>query len=116
MLIRDVSDQQLVPAYGIQFQQIYPHAGEDAADWGVGRCVVEPSRQTEPHSHVEHEMFVIVEGAGVITIDDEEQEVGRGQAVLIPAGARHTFANRSTHDRLVFLNVYWPPSLGPVDL
>lgn len=116
MLIRQLDDAQLVPAYNILFQQIYPNAGEDAADWGVGRSVVEPSGRTEAHSHDEHELFIVLEGGAVITLDGEREEIGCGQAVLVPAGAHHQLVNRSSQDRLVFLNVYWPPSMGPVDL
>lgn len=116
MLIRQLGEEHLVPAYNILFQQIYPNAGEDAADWGVGRSVVEPLGSTEAHSHIEHELFIVVEGRGVITMDDETQKIAPGQAVLVPAGAHHQIVNRSTLDRLVYLNVYWPPEMGSVDL
>jgi mannose-6-phosphate isomerase-like protein (cupin superfamily) len=115
MLLRDIGEDQLRPAYGILFQQIYPHGGEDLADWGIGRSVIEPGGGTEPHSHDEHELFIILSGSGVMTIEDERQPVGAGQAVLIPRGSRHDLASTSS-ERLVFLNVYWPEPLGSVDL
>jgi mannose-6-phosphate isomerase-like protein (cupin superfamily) len=115
MLLRDLGEDQLLPAYGILFQQIYPHGGEDLADWGIGRSVVEPGGGTEPHSHDEHELFVILSGSGVMTIEDEQRPVGAGQAVLIPRNSHHDLASTSS-ERLVFLNVYWPEQLGSVDL
>jgi mannose-6-phosphate isomerase-like protein (cupin superfamily) len=115
MLLRDLGEDQLLPAYGILFQQIYPQGGEDLADWGIGRSVVEPGGGTEPHSHDEHELFVILSGSGVMTIEDEQRPVGAGQAVLIPRNSRHDLASDSS-ERLVFLNVYWPEQLGSVDL
>jgi mannose-6-phosphate isomerase-like protein (cupin superfamily) len=115
MLLRDLGEDQLLPAYGILFQQIYPNGGEDLADWGVGRSVIEPGGGTQPHSHEEHELFVILSGGGVMTIEGERQPIGAGQAVLIPRGSLHDLACTSS-ERLVFLNVYWPDRLGSVDL
>jgi mannose-6-phosphate isomerase-like protein (cupin superfamily) len=116
MIVREISDSKLVPDYGTLFQQIYPDGGEDLADWGVGRAVVEPGTGTAPHSHDEHEMFIVTRGAGTITIDHEERELVAGQAVLIPAGSTHTFANHATEGRLEFFNVYWPPSHGEISI
>jgi mannose-6-phosphate isomerase-like protein (cupin superfamily) len=116
MLLRDLGDDRLEPAYGILFQQIYPHGGEDLADWGIGRSVIEPGGGTARHAHDEHELFIILSGSGVMTIEDDQQPVGAGQGVLIPQGSRHDLANASPSERLVFLNVYWPERLGSVHL
>ncbi|GHF34778.1 MULTISPECIES: cupin domain-containing protein [Streptomyces] len=116
MLIRKTGDDQLVDAYGIRFQQIYPHGGEELAPWGVGRAVVEPGGATEPHSHDDHEMFVFLSGRGILTVDDEECEVGPEVTALLPAGSLHHVRNASDTERLVFLSVYWPVPHGPIDL
>jgi mannose-6-phosphate isomerase-like protein (cupin superfamily) len=116
MIVREVCDAALVPDYGALFQQIYPHGGEELADWGVGRAVVEPRAHTAPHAHDEHELFIVIGGAGVMTVADEERVVTAGQAVLIPAGSTHSFANRDAAVRLQFFNVYWPASYGDVEL
>jgi mannose-6-phosphate isomerase-like protein (cupin superfamily) len=116
MIIRDVNDAQLVADYGVLCQQIYPNAGEDFADWGVGRVVVEPGTSTDPHSHDEHEIFIVTRGTGTIAVAGEECHLTAGQAVLIPAGSTHTFANQEAERRLEFFNVYWPPCYGAIDL
>jgi mannose-6-phosphate isomerase-like protein (cupin superfamily) len=116
MIVREVSDTALVPAYGTLVQQIYPDGGEDLADWGVGRAVVEPQTRTAPHAHDEHELFIVTRGSGLLTIGDEAERISTGQAVLIPAGSTHTFANQESEGRLEFFNVYWPPSYGAIEL
>jgi|tagenome__1003787_1003787.scaffolds.fasta_scaffold20644309_2 mannose-6-phosphate isomerase-like protein (cupin superfamily) len=116
MIVREVTDAALVPAYGTLAQQIYPAGGEELADWGIGRAVVDPGRHTDPHAHDEHEMFIVTGGAGTLTVDGERQRVVAGQAVLIPAGCTHTFANTDLEERLEFFNVYWPPAHGAIEL
>jgi mannose-6-phosphate isomerase-like protein (cupin superfamily) len=116
MIVREVTDTALVPAYGTLVQQIYPDGGEDLADWGVGRAVVEPHTRTASHAHDEHELFIVTRGSGTMTIGDEKACVRAGQAVLIPAGSPHTFANDESRTRLEFFNVYWPPSYGAIEL
>jgi mannose-6-phosphate isomerase-like protein (cupin superfamily) len=111
-----MDDDQLVEAYGIRYQQLYPHGGEELAPWGVGRAVVEPGGATEPHGHSDHEMFIFLAGTGILTIDDEEKQVGPESTALLPAGSRHYVTNPSSTERLVFLSVYWPTSHGPIDL
>ncbi|MFG2833276.1 cupin domain-containing protein [Streptomyces sp. NPDC048434] len=116
MLIRKTGDDQLVNAYGIRYQQIYPHGGEHLAPWGVGRAVVEPGGATEPHSHPDHEMFVFLSGHGILDVDGETCEVGPEVTTLQSGGSRHLVRNTSDEEPLVFLSVYWPAEHGPIDL
>lgn len=46
---------------------------------------------TEAHYHkLSEEFYFVLDGAGEMTIDGETCQVGPGDAILIPAGARHT--------------------------
>ena len=46
--------------------------------------------ETERHYHkVSEELYYVVEGNGVMELDGDEQEIGVGDAVLIPAGSWH---------------------------
>ncbi len=116
MLIRETGEDQLVDAYGIRYQQIYPHGGDELAPWGVGRAVIEPGGATDPHDHADHEMFVFISGTGILTVDGEERQVGPEVTALLPAGSSHYVRNPSATTRLVFLSVYWPAAHGPIDL
>jgi mannose-6-phosphate isomerase-like protein (cupin superfamily) len=45
---------------------------------------------TERHYHkMSEELYYLLEGRGVMEIDGKTREVGPGDAILIPAGARH---------------------------
>jgi mannose-6-phosphate isomerase-like protein (cupin superfamily) len=48
----------------------------------------EPDRQ-QPHA--DDELYVVLEGRGVLMVEDESIEMGEGKAAFVPAGADHRF-------------------------
>ena len=57
----------------------------------LAEAVLEPGQATERHYHREsEEIYFLLEGGGSLEVDGETREVGVGDAVLIPPGARHT--------------------------
>jgi mannose-6-phosphate isomerase-like protein (cupin superfamily) len=48
----------------------------------------EPDRQ-QPHA--DDEVYVVLEGRGVLSVEGEEVQVHEGKAVFVPAGADHRF-------------------------
>jgi mannose-6-phosphate isomerase-like protein (cupin superfamily) len=66
-----------------------------------------------PHSHdgFEETNYGLA-GVTTFTVDGEQRELHPGDAVFIPRGAVHAFANRSTEDAK-FLAIVTPGLLGP---
>ena len=60
----------------------------------------QPDRQ-EPHEW--DEVYLVLEGHGVLTIEGERVELEEGQAVFVPAGAEHRFTD---YDRLSLLVLF----------
>jgi mannose-6-phosphate isomerase-like protein (cupin superfamily) len=116
MIVRDLNDDQLVEAYGTGYKQLYPFAGEDFADWGVAKWVIPPAGETEPHSHDEREMFILLSGAGEMLVGEERRMVAAPCAVLLPELVTHQLLNASQTESLAFLSVYWPPEMGALEL
>lgn len=48
----------------------------------------EPDRQ-QPHD--DDEIYVVLEGSGVLVVEEERVELREGHAVFVPAGAEHRF-------------------------
>src|SRR5512133_3685136 len=48
----------------------------------------EPDRQ---QPHVDDEVYVVLDGRGVLEVEGATVEVGQGQAAFVPAGADHRF-------------------------
>jgi len=64
---------------------------------------------THAHRHTRtEEIYYILKGEGLITVDHEKQPVAWGDAVLIPPGSWHCIANTGDGD-LVFLCCCSPP-------
>ncbi|MFL6216637.1 MAG: cupin domain-containing protein [Blastocatellia bacterium] len=56
--------------------------------------ILPPGHAVTPHHHRQiEEIYYIVEGRGVMTVGNEQQEVAAGDAVYVPRGQRHTLAN-----------------------
>jgi len=60
----------------------------------------EPDRQ-QPHE--DDEIYVVLEGSGVLTVESEDVPVHEGGAVFVEAGAEHRF---SAYEHLALLVIF----------
>ena len=60
----------------------------------------EPDRQ-QPHA--DDEVYVVLEGSGVLDVEGERVELREGHAVFVPAGAEHRF---SAYEHLSVLVIF----------
>ncbi|MEM1575286.1 MAG: cupin domain-containing protein [Candidatus Methanomethylicia archaeon] len=74
---------------------------------GLGRF--ECGQKCAPHKHDDsEEAYYILEGKGIIKINEEEYEVSKEDAIFIPKGFTHQIMNNNDKD-LVFLWIMSPP-------
>ena len=66
----------------------------------------EPDRQ-QPHDF--DEVYVVLEGTGVLDVEGIGQALGVGQALFVPAGADHRF---TAYEHLALLVVFNGPHSG----
>ena len=64
----------------------------------------EPDRQ-QPHDT--DEVYVVLEGRGVLTVEDEQIPVEKGKAVFVPAGVEHRFTG---YEGLSLLVIFTRPA------
>jgi mannose-6-phosphate isomerase-like protein (cupin superfamily) len=62
----------------------------------------------EVHKTVD-QFFRFEKGEGIVAIDGVKQKVGDGDAVVVPAGARHNVTNASKTADLKLYTIYSPP-------
>ncbi|HWK47940.1 MAG TPA: cupin domain-containing protein [Stellaceae bacterium] len=61
-----------------------------------------PGSGLNPHSHAQSEIYFIIEGTGIMTIDGQETVVTAGSAVFIPGDAEHGIRNDAGSDLRLF--------------
>lgn len=71
---------------------------------------LQPSEEIGLETHTENDQFFRFEsGSGKVIIDDNEYFVVDGDAVIVPAGAKHNVINTSTTEPLKMYTIYSPP-------
>jgi len=68
-----------------------------------------PGEDIGEEVHEENDQFFRIEaGMGKVMIDDTEYEVEDGDAIIVPAGARHNVMNTSEDEALKLYTLYAP--------
>ena len=82
----------------------------------VKRITVNPGeRLSYQYHHKRNEVWTIVQGVALITIDDHATWVQPGTTVQIPAGTKHRIQN-TAEDPLVFIEVQHGSYFGEDDI
>lgn len=71
---------------------------------------LKPKEEIGVETHKENDQFLRFEGgSGRVIIDDSRYNVKDGDAVIVPAGAKHNVINTSAEDELKIYTIYSPP-------
>jgi len=94
----DVKNLNEVPAFttkdGSEIRELLAHRNSAIANQSLAEARVPVDGFTAEHYHpVAEEIYYITQGMGRMRIDGEEREVGEGDAIAIPPGARHKLWN-----------------------
>jgi mannose-6-phosphate isomerase-like protein (cupin superfamily) len=79
----------------------------------MAHVVVPPGKSSRRHYHPEaEESYYVMQGRGLIQIDNEESILSPGDAVLIPAQSAHKVFNRGDEDLVLIVVCVpaWEPS------
>ncbi|WP_082605624.1 cupin domain-containing protein [Curvibacter sp. PAE-UM] len=80
--------------------------GSSRVDFRISRYA--PMAYVQEHVHkVQEQVYYVLEGEGILTLDDQKQLMRAHDYVYVPPGIRHSFTNTGT-DGLVFLVVTTP--------
>jgi mannose-6-phosphate isomerase len=89
---------------------------EDALTHKVKRIRVNPGgRLSYQYHHHRSEVWTIIEGIAIITINDSSKEYAKGDVAIIPQGAKHRIENCGNSD-VVFIEVQWGTYFGEDDI
>jgi len=78
----------------------------DDKRYKVKRIIIEPLGRISYQSHeFRSEIWVIVSGYGLITIDEKQNRVNYGNIVCIPKNSKHRIENFNKDKNLIFIEV-----------
>jgi|TARA_Y100000588_G_scaffold167088_1_gene180936 mannose-6-phosphate isomerase-like protein (cupin superfamily) len=94
----DVKNLNDVPSFttkdGSEIRELLAHRNSAIANQSLAEARIPSGGATTEHYHpVAEEIYFITHGTGRMRIGDEEREVGEGDAIAIPPGARHKLWN-----------------------
>jgi mannose-6-phosphate isomerase-like protein (cupin superfamily) len=92
---------------GYSMRRLFPWRDRVETPWGSAWIVIAPGGQTSPHWHDEEETFVIMSGAGAMTVDGETRQVSKGDVIYLPRCSAHMLRNTDTRDELEMLCIWW---------
>ena len=85
-------------------------------NYKLKRIEVDPGgRLSYQYHHKRSEAWTIVEGTGLITLDDQDKEYTIGETVLIPQGVKHRIENKGKQ-KVVFIEVQTGTYFGEDDI
>lgn len=89
----------------VWWKTLFSRGLTDTDSMTAGIALVHPGDALNPHQHTPAEIYFILQGEGIMTLDATEHTVRAGDAVFIPGDLRHGIANRSNAD-VVFLYAF----------
>jgi len=109
MFVKLVDDcEEFVARDGSLLRELlHPDKAPLAIRYSLAHATVPPDRKTKSHRLTNAEVYYIIEGFGVMFIDDACEPVEPGSTIYIPPGAVQSLENTGDHE-LTFLCIVDP--------
>jgi mannose-6-phosphate isomerase-like protein (cupin superfamily) len=88
-------------------QLLHPDKADLAIRYSLAHAVLHAGKASQPHRLKRSEVYYILEGEGIMHINDETEKIHANQVIYIPPCARQWIENRGTSD-LKFLCIVDP--------
>jgi mannose-6-phosphate isomerase-like protein (cupin superfamily) len=88
-------------------EMLHPDKAELDIRYSLAHAMLKPGKTSQPHKLKTSEVYYILEGEGIMHIDNETAKVYPGQAVYIPPNSRQYIHNCGNSD-LKFLCIVDP--------
>lgn len=109
MFIKDLNDcpEFFAGDNTILRELLHPEKADLDLRYSLAHAMLKPGITSQPHKLKTSEVYYILEGEGIMHIDDESEKVHPGQAIYIPPGSRQ-FIHNSGNSDLKFLCIVDP--------
>jgi len=86
---------------------LHPDKADLAIGYSLAHAIIKPGQTSRPHKLKTSEVYYILEGVGIMHIDDEIERVHNGHVIYIPPDSTQFFQNTGKKD-LIFLCIVDP--------
>ena len=93
MLITNIKNTNIGKYDGFSTNLLIGESNSASKEISIQVTDVEPNGMQFLHSHEEEQCYYIIAGSGKMFIDDQTQEVEKGDAVFIPSNSTHGIKN-----------------------
>ena len=95
MIIKKLQDLQIIKgSEGTNICQIFhPHNTLSGIRYSISHCSLEPGKKSKLHKMKTSEVYFILEGKGVLHIDDEAIDVSKDNVIYIPPHSKQFIEN-----------------------
>ena len=102
-----VNNQKLVPHAGVELQYMFRY--DISTSMEIHKFKIAPHKEIKAESHGERvwEYIMVADGIFTLILEDDEYEIGKGEAIRFLANREHTYANKTDKDLLVYNIVYY---------
>lgn len=109
MFIRDLKECEEFTAgdNSILRELLHPDKADLDIRYSLAHAILKPGQTSRPHKLKTSEVYYILEGEGLMHIDDEIERVHVGQAIYIPPDSTQFFQNTGKKD-LIFICIVDP--------
>jgi mannose-6-phosphate isomerase-like protein (cupin superfamily) len=93
MLVTNKNNSRLGRYKGFSTGLLIGELNSGSKEISIQVTEVDPNEMQFLHSHEQQQCYYIINGTGLMTIDDETAKVEAGDAVFIPSGSTHGIKN-----------------------
>ena len=100
MLVRDLKNcEEFIAGDNCLFRELlHPDKQDVKIRYSLGQAIVKPGNITQLHKLKTSEVYYILEGEGLMYINEELEQVHIGQAIYIPPSAKQYIKNIGKSD------------------
>jgi mannose-6-phosphate isomerase-like protein (cupin superfamily) len=109
MFIRSLNDCSYFQAFDLTTlcELLHPARDGIGLPYSIANAILKPGQESLPHLLKEaSEVYFILEGQGIMHIDNESASVSPGQAIYIPPGSNQHIQNTGTIDLKILCIVH----------
>jgi mannose-6-phosphate isomerase-like protein (cupin superfamily) len=107
LIVRNLKDKEVIEttyrAHGGGIAQMILDQRVLAEIGFLAIAQLEPGKELESHIDPMEEIYFVLNGTGVMRVDDEEQQVNPGDATWIPVGSAHSLFNNGTEPCVILV-------------